>query len=128
MSGFWMLYVPLGAWAVCGIALGVALRRSTPLLVLRLAATFLALWALLATTALIWVLYNGGWPAAWALAANPFLLFEEPSAGLWFAGAGGALAVLGVAFAVNQLVGRSLMKIWEPRSRFLLANRLWAAC
>jgi len=64
-----LLYVPVAVWVATGFGLMVAFQRAAPSVVLRLAAAFLALWALLATTTLVWVLRNGGWSAV--LAAPP---------------------------------------------------------
>ncbi len=109
-----LLYLPVGIWVATGTGLVLAYRRSTPPLLLRLAATFLALWALLATTVLVWVLANGGWSAILALLQSPGLLFENRFWGVWLLGGLGALLLLTTAFLVNQLVGWSLLRVLRP--------------
>ncbi|HEV2231159.1 MAG TPA: M48 family metalloprotease, partial [Thermoplasmata archaeon] len=109
-----VLYLPVLVWIGTGVGLIVAYRRSAPVVVLRLAATFLGLWALLATTTLIWVLANGGWGAILTLLHSPLTIFEPRWAMLWAAGALGALAVFVVAFLLNQLVGRGFLHLLHP--------------
>ncbi|MCI4336741.1 MAG: M48 family metalloprotease [Thermoplasmata archaeon] len=116
------LYVPALIWMLCGLALLIAFRRSAPRVVLRLAATFLALWALLATTTLIWVLTNGGYSAIVTLARQPLTLFEPRWAVLWALGALGAFVVFAIAFSVNQLVGRGFLHILRPATLAWPAN------
>ncbi len=106
-----LLYVPLVIWVATGVGLLVAYRRSTPTVVLRLAAAFLALWAVLATTVLVWVLYHGGWPAVVALLHSPLLLFQSRWLGFWAAGAFGALALLSLAFVLSQVAARGLLQM-----------------
>jgi Zn-dependent protease with chaperone function len=110
-----LLYAPVVVWAATGLGLIFAFRRSTPVLLLRLAAAFLALWALLATTALVYVLANGGWSAIANLWTHPLLLFSPIAFHLWIDGAIGAVLVLGVGFALNQLVGRAMLGFLAPR-------------
>jgi Zn-dependent protease with chaperone function len=110
-----LLYVPVVVWVGSGIGLLAAYRRSTPGVVLRLAALFLGLWALLATTVLVWVLLNGGGTAVLALVHTPLLLFQAPSARYWLEGGAGAFCVVAAAFLLNQLVGRSLLHVLRPR-------------
>ena len=110
-----LLYLPVAVWAATGIGLWFALRRSAPPVVLRLAATFLALWALLATTVLVWVLSNGGWAAIVRLSRSPWSLFEPQWALVWLEGGVGALAVFATAFVLNQLVGRGFLRLLRPR-------------
>jgi len=109
-----LLYVPVAVWVATGFGLMVAFQRAAPSVVLRLAAAFLALWALLATTTLVWVLRNGGWSAVLALLRSPLLLFEPQFAGLWLAGAVGAFLVFLIAFCLNQLVGRGFLHLLRP--------------
>jgi Zn-dependent protease with chaperone function len=109
-----VLYLPVLVWIASGVGLVIAYRRSAPVVVLRLAATFLGLWALLATTTLIWVLANGGWAAILVLVRSPLTIFDPRWATLWFAGALGALAVFVVAFLLNQLVGRGFLHVLHP--------------
>lgn len=117
-----LLYAPVVVWAATGLGLLLAFRRSAPPMVLRLAAAFMALWALLATTTLVWVLANGGWSAIVDLAQSPWLLFSSRYVGLWLLGAAGALGVFATAFVVNQLVGQGFLRLfgtasvpWPPR-------------
>ena len=114
---FVALYIPVVGWAATGLGLLYAFRRSAPPVVLRLAATFLALWALLATTTLAWVLTQGGWSAIGALAQHPLLLFRPSAAILWVEGAIGAFLVFAVAFLLNQLVGRGFLHLLHPSER-----------
>ncbi len=106
-----LFYVPVAIWVAAGVGLLVAYRKSTPRLVLRLAAFFLALWAILATTVLAWVLLNGGVPAVLALVHSPLLLFQIRWARVWLTGALGALAVFTAAFLLNQLVAHGLLRL-----------------
>jgi Zn-dependent protease with chaperone function len=114
-AGVGLLYLPVAVWAATGIGLWFALRRSAPPIVLRLAATFLALWALLATTVLLWVLSNGGWAAVVRLTRSPWALFEPEWSLLWLEGALGAFVVFAIAFALNQAVGRGFLRLLRPR-------------
>ncbi|MCI4355642.1 MAG: M56 family metallopeptidase [Thermoplasmata archaeon] len=114
---FVALYVPVLVWVATGVSLLFAFRRSAPPVVLRLAATFLALWALLATTTLAWVLSHGGWSAVVALASHPLKIFEPAAWVWWLEGAVGAFLVFAVAFLLNQLVGRGLLHLLRPTER-----------
>jgi Zn-dependent protease with chaperone function len=118
---FVALYLPVVVWAATGIGLLFAFRRSAPPVVLRLAATFLALWALLATTTLAWVLTQGGWSAIVTLVQHPLVLFRPSAAILWAEGAVGAFLVLAAAFLLNQLVGQGFLHLLHP------TERLWPA-
>ena len=109
-----VLYLPVLVWVLTGLVLLVAFHRSAPGVVLRLAATFLALWALLATTALVWVLENGGVSALLRLTHEPLLLFDPRWLDLWLVGAAGAFVVLTVAVLLNQLVGRGFLQLLHP--------------
>jgi Zn-dependent protease with chaperone function len=112
----WVIVLPVAAWLAFGVGLLVAVRRSESPIVLRLAAVFLGLWSLLATTALV----------AGVIAAErhelPGGLFPVGGAatgaevGLWLVGALGALGVLTVAFGLNQLVARGLLRLGRPQS------------
>ena len=113
-AGVVALYLPALVWVVVGLALLAAYRWSTPRWVLRLAAAFLGLWALFATTVLIWVLSNGGYAAILTLAHDPLTIFAPRWAPLWALGGVGAFAVFSVAFAVNQLVGRGFLYLLHP--------------
>lgn len=110
-----LLYVPVLIWVATAIGLLLAVRRSAPTVVLRLAASFLALWALLVTTTLIWVLSNGGWNAIVLLVHSPENLFQPRWWPTWIEGAVGALAVFAVAFLLNQLVGYGFLRLLHPR-------------
>lgn len=110
-----VLYLPVVVWVATALGLLLALRRSAPPVILRLAATFLALWALLATTTLIFVLSNGGWTAILSLLQSPDRLFQARWGLLWAEGAVGAFVVFFVAFSLNQLVGRGLLAHLRPR-------------
>lgn len=108
--------VPVLLWVASGLATLIVLRRAhTSRLILRLAAVFLVLWAVLATTALAWLIANGGWPALAGLAQRPPAVFGLSAFWLWIVGGVGALGVLSVAFLVNQLVGRSILRICAPQ-------------
>lgn len=108
------LYLPALVWVALGLGLLAACRWSAPRWVLRLAAAFLGLWALFATTLLIWVLSNGGYAAVLTLARDPLTIFAPRWAPLWALGAVGAFGVFSIAFAVNQLVGRGFLYLLRP--------------
>ena len=110
-----VLFLPVALWVVVGLGLLAAYRRSAPLLVLRLSAAFLALWALFATTTLLWVISNGGESAVPALLRSPLLLFDPSSAPLWAFGAVGAGVVFALAFLINQAVGQGFVRLLRPR-------------
>lgn len=110
-----VLYLPVAVWVTVGVGLLIAYRRAASLVVFRLAAVFVGLWALLATTTLLWVLLNGGWSAAVALVRSPLLLFDVRWAPVWAYGAVGAFAVFATAFALNQAVGRGFLRLLAPR-------------
>ena len=111
------MYLPVLIWIASGVGLAYAFRAARPTLVLRLAAAFLALWSLLATTLLVWVVAHGGWPALLGIARYPggaLALFELSAAPLWLEGALGAFGILGFAFLVNQAVGRGTLHLMRP--------------
>jgi Zn-dependent protease with chaperone function len=108
-------YTPLIVWAAAGAALVYASRASSPTVVLRLATVFLAFWALLATTLLVWVLANGDGRAILGLLQNPGLLFEPRDWQLWVIGGAGAFLIFFVAFALNQLAGRGMLILFRLR-------------
>lgn len=110
-----LLYLPVLAWVVLGVGLLLAFGRSASAVVFRLAAVFLGIWALLATTGLLWVLTNGGWRGIVDLAHSPLLVFQVRYAPLWLAGAVGAFGVFLVAFLLSQVVGRGLLVLLRPR-------------
>jgi Zn-dependent protease with chaperone function len=109
-----LLYLPVLAWVVIGLGLLLAFGRSASAVVFRLAAVFLGIWALLATTALLWVLTNGGWTGVVDLARSPLLVFQARYAPLWLAGAVGAFGVFVLAFLMSQLVGRGWLAVLRP--------------
>ena len=110
-----LLYLPVLVWVATGVSLLIAFRRSGPPIVLRLAATFLALWALLATTALVWVISNGGWIGVVSLTREPLEIFDPRFGMLWVLGGIGAFCVLTAAFSINQLLGRGFLLVLHPR-------------
>ena len=110
-AGSELLYLPVAVWIATGLGLLGAYRRSQSRFVLRLASAFLALWAVLATTVLVWVLLDGGLSGVLALLHSPLLLFQSRWVLVWVTGALGALGVFTVAFFLNQLVGHGLLKV-----------------
>lgn len=112
----WFLALPVVLWATTGLALVVAVRRAAPRTLLRLAAVFLGLWSLLATTALAWTLARGGWAAVVMVETDPAAPLAAGSLGLWAIGAAGALGVFAAAFLLNQLVGRGLVGLSRARA------------
>ncbi|HEV2316164.1 MAG TPA: M48 family metalloprotease [Thermoplasmata archaeon] len=111
-----LLVVPVALWAASGVAVAVAARRSRPVVVLRIAVAFAALWALLVTTVLVSVVLTGGWAAVVRLAGSPLWLLQPAHWRFWVWGGIGALAVLALAFSVNQLVGRGLLQLLDRRT------------
>ncbi|HEV2166895.1 MAG TPA: M48 family metalloprotease [Thermoplasmata archaeon] len=112
-----LLYLPVLVWVGSGAGLAYAFRRSEPTTVLRLASVFLALWSLLATTWLVWILESGGWSALVGMAHSPngaLALFAPSTGPLWVDGAIGAFAILLVAFLLNQAVGRGTLHVMQP--------------
>jgi Zn-dependent protease with chaperone function len=109
-----LLYLPVLAWVVIGLGLLLTFGRSASAVVFRLAAFFLAIWALLATTGLLWILTNGGWTGVVSLAHAPLLVFEPRFAPLWLAGAVGAFGVFLLAFLLSQIVGRGFLAVLRP--------------
>jgi Zn-dependent protease with chaperone function len=109
-----LLYLLVLAWAASGIGLLVAFRRSTSTVVFRLAAAFLALWAFVATTGLVWMVANGGWDGLVRLVASPLTVFDPSFAELWAFGAVGAFAIFLTAFVLSQSVGRGYLAVRRP--------------
>jgi Zn-dependent protease with chaperone function len=105
-----ILWVPVLAWATAGLGLWAAFPRSTSRQLLRLATIFVALWALLATTALLWIVAYGA-PGVLALATDPLAAVTASALPLWFFGALGAFTVCAVAFLLNQIAGRGLLSV-----------------
>jgi Zn-dependent protease with chaperone function len=115
-SALFLLSAPVALWAVLGLSLALSYRRSGSSTVFRLTALFVGAWAVFATTALAWVLTNGGWDAVVRLAGSPVLLFEPMSLEVWVAGAIGAFLVFLTAFLLSQTVGRGFLRLfpsWE---------------
>ncbi|HYA56953.1 MAG TPA: M48 family metalloprotease [Thermoplasmata archaeon] len=110
-----VLYLPVALWVAVGVVLFIAFRRSASATVFRLAATFLGFWALLATTALVWVVANGGWSAVVRLLHSPSSLFVASALPTWEWGAVGALLVFTLAFLLAQGVARALLVLYRPR-------------
>ena len=111
-----LTYLPILLWVALGTALLVSYRRSESALVFRLAAVFLGTWALLATSVLVWVLANGGWPAVPRLFAAPLTIFDQQFLAVWLIGAVGALLVFLAAFLLSQAVGRGFLLVLHPRT------------
>jgi len=110
-----VLYVSVALWAALGISLALTVRRSGSPTVFRLTALFLGAWALLATTALAWVLSNGGWAAVERLTRSPALVFAPISVWVWLAGTLGAFGVFLTAFLLSQTVGRGFLRLYPSR-------------
>jgi Zn-dependent protease with chaperone function len=115
VSALLVLSVPVVLWLALGLSLALTYRRSGSSTVFRLSALFLGAWAVFATTALAWVLANGGWSAVVRLAYTPTLLFEPVSAIDWVAGALGAFLVFLVAFLLSQTVGRGFLRLFPSK-------------
>lgn len=107
-----LLLLPIVVWLALGLGLMVAFRRSPSPLLLRLAAIFTALWALLATTALVALISLRG--AYRELLAAPGQFGSPSHLGVWEIGALGAFVLLTIAFLVNQLVGRGWQRLLRP--------------
>jgi Zn-dependent protease with chaperone function len=107
-------YTPIALWVAVGVGLLATYRRATSTTVFRLAAVFLATWALLATTVAIWVLTHGGTSAVVRLVGAPLSLFSAASPVVWVEGAIGAFLVFLSAFVLNQLVGRGFLALLRP--------------
>jgi Zn-dependent protease with chaperone function len=84
------------------------------LLLYRGAVTVVALWALFATTLLVWFLAQGGVVGLLALLRRPQDLLSARAASSWELGALGALAAFVVAFVLCQAVGRGLLRLLAP--------------
>ncbi len=111
-----LVSLPVLAWVAVGVGLLLAYRRSTSTLVFRLAAVFLAFWAVFATTGLVWILSAGGWSAVVRLAAHPEMIFGPGFALAWCVGAVGAFAIFSTAFLLSQVVGRGYLVVHRPRA------------
>jgi Zn-dependent protease with chaperone function len=109
-----LAYAPVAIWVAIGVGLLLAYRRSTSTTVFRLAAFFLATWALLATTTLVWVLMHGGVPGLVRLVEAPLSLFQSPAPMVWAWGALGAFLVFLAAFVLSQAVGQGFLALLRP--------------
>ena len=109
------LLLPLALWLGLGLTLALRFRRTASPALLRIAAAFAALWALMATTLLIGLLTLGGWSSWVRVASQPWSLAGPTHAELWVLGGLGTLALLSAAFLVNQLVGRGTLRLLELR-------------
>lgn len=108
--------VPPTADAVGRSARGPAERRTWPTAVLyRVAVLVVAAWSLLATTALVFVLAEGGADAFGLLLRAPGALFTARALTAWIFGAFGAFLVFLLAFLLTQAVGRGMLHGLEPR-------------
>lgn len=110
-----LLYIPVLAWVAVGVGLLLAFRHSTSTVVFRLAAAFLAFWAVFATTGLVWVLSGGGWEAVVRLANSPATLLEPRFLPVWIFGGLGAFGIFLAAFLLSQTVGRGFLAVLGPR-------------
>ncbi len=90
-------------------------RAPGSIAVVRGAVVLLAIWSLLATTGLVFVLVDGGFRAVALVARSPGTLFAREALLLWAVGALGAFAVFFAAFVLSQAVGRSLLRLLQPR-------------
>jgi Zn-dependent protease with chaperone function len=111
-----LLYLLVLGWSSVGVGLLVAYRRSASTLVFRLAAVFLAVWAFVATTGVVWLVANGGWRGVVRLAAAPLTILDPRFAVLWLAGAVGTFSIFLTAFLLSQAVGRGYLAIRRPRA------------
>ncbi len=109
-----LLELPFLSLAAFGVVLLLAYRRSTSVTVFRLAALFVAAWALLATTALAWVIARHGWPGVASLWRSPELLFAPAARDVWIWGAAGAFVVFAAAFLLCQAVDRAVLRVLRP--------------
>ena len=111
-----ILLIPVLAWAALGLAIAIALRQQrSSTLVHRLGAAFVTLWAFLATSALVWVVTNGGWSALVGLLRQPPTIISLSGTVVWLFGGLGALLVLCIAFSLNQIVARGFLKLYRSQ-------------
>ncbi len=114
LSGPWAFAPVVGVLAV-GVALALTLPRSRSVTLFRVSVLLLAGWAILATTALVWVIAGGGIAAAERLFRTPGALLAPSAGRVWVLGTAGAFLVFLVAFLLSQLVGRGLLIVLRPR-------------
>lgn len=112
---FLLLLAPVLLFGLTGAGLAAAFRRSSSAMLLRLAALFGALWALIATTTLVAVISVGRWTAYRPMLTAPLLLLAPNHGWLWLFGAVGAALLLGIAFLLNQIVGRGFLLLFSER-------------
>ncbi|MHB1435261.1 MAG: M48 family metalloprotease [Thermoplasmata archaeon] len=112
----WVIVIPVASWLALGVGLLVAVRRSDSPIVLRLAAVFLGVWSLLATTALVAVVLAAERHQLPGEVLSTGGLFSPAEAELWALGALGALGVLALAFGLNQIVARGLLHLGHPQT------------
>jgi Zn-dependent protease with chaperone function len=108
-------YLPIAAVALAGVGLAVAVRFSRSVTILRVAVAVVAGWSIVATTALLWAIDVGGFPALGLLARSPTAFLAPANGRLWLWGAIGAFVVFALAFLLSQLVGRGLLRLLRPR-------------
>jgi Zn-dependent protease with chaperone function len=108
-------YAPIAFLLAAGTALAWVLYRSGSITVFRLTVLLLAGWAVVVTTALIWVIDGGGISAVERLWRTPGAFFAPSAARVWAFGAVGAFVVFLTAFLLSQLVGRGLLVVLGPR-------------
>lgn len=108
-------YLPVLVWVAFGLAFALAFHRGRSALVFRLAALFLAAWAILATTALVWVVANGGGPAVLRWVEDPLMIFDHQFLVLWLIGSAGALGAFAAAFLLSQTVDRGFLRLLRTR-------------
>ncbi len=112
-----LLLAPVLVFLVVGLGLAAAYRSASPKLLLRLAAVFLALWSIVATTLLVFLVSFAGPDGLVQMARSPgsaAALFGWAALPFWIGGALGALAIFAVAFSLNQAVGRGILYQIDP--------------
>src|SRR5579875_3959707 len=112
----WIILIPVASWLALGVGLPVAVRRSDSPIVLRLAAVFLGVWSLLATTALVAVLLAAERHQLPGQILSNGSLFSAAEAELWVLGALGGLGVLARALGVKKIVARGLLGHGHPQT------------
>lgn len=108
-------WVPAGAILAVAAALVIAYHRSGAVTTSRLAVALLAVWAVVATTALVGVVAQGGWPAVVSFVRSPTAYLADRPVGEWLWGAVGALGLFALAFGLTQIVGRGYVRLLRPR-------------
>jgi Zn-dependent protease with chaperone function len=90
-------------------------RRGSTVLLYRMAVLIVAVWSLLATTVLVFVLAEGGFDAILLLLRAPGALFRAQALDDWIVGAVGAFGVFALTFLLTQAVGRGMLRVLDPR-------------